>query len=213
MKVEVGESLVYSYLSHIKSCQIVQTNWKLSPSWKKYNENEIELFIENAREHFKNKFNYNIFKKTISASQILKQCECDVVGVCVNGECNLYYSVDVAFHEEGLNYKSKKESAEKVTSKLIKAAMCLYGSCDAKNGEIIFASPKITPAVMNELTPCINDINELFKLHNMNFIAKIIANNDFKTQILEPILNSSKKIADTSELFVRSYQLIRMFDE
>ncbi len=30
MKIEVGESLCYSYLRHVKQCPIVQTNWKAS---------------------------------------------------------------------------------------------------------------------------------------------------------------------------------------
>ena len=123
MKVEVGESLMYSYLSHIKGCHIVQTNWKSSSSWKKYNHDEVENFINISRQYFNDKYNYNIFKKTSSVTQILKQCECDVVGVCINKEKNIYYSIDVAFHKDGLNYKSKDETAEKVTAKIIKSAM------------------------------------------------------------------------------------------
>lgn len=30
MKIEMGESLFYSWLRHVKECQIVQTNWKVS---------------------------------------------------------------------------------------------------------------------------------------------------------------------------------------
>ena len=32
MKIEMGESLFYSWLRHVKECQIVQTNWKVSES-------------------------------------------------------------------------------------------------------------------------------------------------------------------------------------
>lgn len=213
MKIEVGESLMYSYLSHIKKCQLVQTNWKLSSAWDRHNLENIESFIQDARTSFAEKFGYNIFKRTTSTAQLLKQCECDVVGVHIEQEYNSYYAVDVAFHEGGLNYKSKKESAEKVSAKLIKAAMCLYGSCNAKTGEIVFASPKITPAVMEALLPCVDEINRLFRRHNLLFTAKILANADFKNQILNPILQETKNIADTSELFVRSYQLIKMFHD
>jgi len=31
MKIEMGESLLYSWLRHVKECQIAQTNWKVSP--------------------------------------------------------------------------------------------------------------------------------------------------------------------------------------
>jgi hypothetical protein len=33
MKIEIGESLVYSYLKHIEGCRVVQTNWKTSGLW------------------------------------------------------------------------------------------------------------------------------------------------------------------------------------
>ena len=33
MKIEIGESLTYSYLKHIEGCRIVQTNWKTSGNW------------------------------------------------------------------------------------------------------------------------------------------------------------------------------------
>lgn len=34
MKIEIGESLMISWLRHIKECQIAQTNWKPSPKWE-----------------------------------------------------------------------------------------------------------------------------------------------------------------------------------
>ena len=34
MTQEMGESLIYSWLRHVKGCQIVQINWQLSPTWK-----------------------------------------------------------------------------------------------------------------------------------------------------------------------------------
>lgn len=33
MEIEIGESLPYSWLRHVKECQIVQINWKVSPKW------------------------------------------------------------------------------------------------------------------------------------------------------------------------------------
>jgi len=34
MKIEIGESLISSYLSHVEGCRIVQTNWKKSGNWE-----------------------------------------------------------------------------------------------------------------------------------------------------------------------------------
>ena len=35
MKIEIGESLGYSYLRHVKQCWLVQANWKVSEHWGK----------------------------------------------------------------------------------------------------------------------------------------------------------------------------------
>lgn len=44
MKIEMGESLFYSWLRHVKECQVVQMNWKPSPSWQLQNEEELKRF-------------------------------------------------------------------------------------------------------------------------------------------------------------------------
>lgn len=33
MKIEIGESLLQSYLKHVENCLISQTNWKTSSNW------------------------------------------------------------------------------------------------------------------------------------------------------------------------------------
>jgi len=33
MKIEIGKSLVSSYLKHVEQCKIVQTNWRVSGNW------------------------------------------------------------------------------------------------------------------------------------------------------------------------------------
>ena len=46
MKIEMGESLFYSWLRHIKGCQVVQTNWKASPQWPLGYREELEAVKE-----------------------------------------------------------------------------------------------------------------------------------------------------------------------
>ncbi len=46
MKTEMGESLIYSWMRHIKKCQITQTNWKSSPEWKLENEKRLTAFMK-----------------------------------------------------------------------------------------------------------------------------------------------------------------------
>ena len=57
----MGESLFYSWLRHVKECQIVQTNWTTSSQWQLNNEDRLEeimtqmyffgLIIENPRQN------------------------------------------------------------------------------------------------------------------------------------------------------------------
>ena len=211
MKIEMGESLFYSWLRHVKECQIVQTNWKVSSQWDMDHESEIKDLIEKVDEHFSENYNYHIFKKNSSMSQIIQQGECDVVGVAFNGEEKSFYAVDVAFHEAGLNYGTREETVMKVISKCVRNAVCLYGYMNTKEAEIIFASPKINPAIMGDLVPCISNLNNIFRLAGFCFSIRVIANEAFNELVLQPILLASAGIADTSELFIRSYQMYKMF--
>lgn len=211
MKIEMGESLFYSWLRHVKECQIVQTNWKVSSQWDMDHELEIKDLIEKIDTYFSDNYDYHIFKKNSSMSQIIQQGECDVVGVAFNGDEKNFYAVDVAFHEAGLNYGTREETVMKVISKCVRNAVCLYGYMNTKEAEIIFASPKINPAIMGDLVPCISDLNNIFRLAGFCFSIRVIANEAFNELVLQPILLASAGIADTSELFIRSYQMYKMF--
>ncbi len=218
MKIEMGESLFYSWLRHVKGCQLVQTNWKSSPNWAFESSNIIEEMLNELDSYFREKSGDRVFKKNGSLSQIVQQGESDALGIHVNIENlldgfsrNMYYAVDVAFHLGGLNYGSKKETVLKVVSKCIRTAFCLYGYFGTKEAEIVFASPKITAAVLKELLPMIDYINAYFKGKGFDFDFRIICNEEFKTLVVDPVLALGGNVADTSELFMRSYQLIRMF--
>lgn len=209
----MGESLFYSWLRHVKECQMVQTNWKVSPQWNLRHEDEIFLMMNSVDEHFRSKYGYDIFKNNNSLLQVIKQGECDVLGVSVENQICKYYAVDVAFHTNGLNYGEKNVTIMKVISKSIRTAMCLYGYFEDKNAEVIFASPKINPALLNELAHCIDDLNILFKMNGFGFTVRVIANEDFNSSVLQPILLISEGVSDTSELFIRSYQMFTMFSD
>ena len=89
--------------------------------------------------------------------------------------------------------------------------MCLYGYIDTKEGEVLFASPKIHKAVMEDVLPCIEELNRLFEDKGFSYRTRVVANEDFNQEILQPVLQLSSNVADTSELFLRSYQMIKMF--
>ena len=133
------------------------------------------------------------------------------MGISFNGEKKQIYAVDVAFHEAGLNYGTKEETIMRVLKKCVRTAVCLFGYLDSKDAEIVFASPKINKAVLDDLVPCINDLNNIFRIYGYEYAVRIIANEQFNESVLQPILLASGGIADTSELFVRAYQMYRMF--
>ena len=60
MKIEMGESLFYSWLRHVKACQIVQTNWKVSQHWELKHEAEIEAMMKTIDNHFSSKYGYGM---------------------------------------------------------------------------------------------------------------------------------------------------------
>lgn len=211
MKIEMGESLFYSWLRHVKECHIVQTNWKASPQWPIHHIDELQKLMVRASEHFSSKYGYNIFKQNSSLSQVIQQGECDAIGISIQDNTNRVFAVDVAFHGGGLNYGTREETVMKVIAKSIRTAMCLYGYMESNDAEIIFASPKINPAILNDLAPCIDDLNTIFNSQGLAFSMRLIANEEFNDSVLQPILLLSDGIADTSELFVRSYQMFTMF--
>lgn len=213
MKIEMGESLFYSWLRHVKECQVVQTNWKVSPQWTLQHEDELEALMVAADTLFSEKYGYKIFKKNSSLSQLIQQGECDAVGIAVHEDENRFYAVDVAFHESGLNYGTREETVMKVIAKSLRTAMCLYGFMGSKDAEILFASPKINPAIINDLNPCIEDTNRLLAERGFDFTVRVIANDEFNESVLQPILLMSDGVADTSELFLRGYQMFTMFSD
>ena len=213
MKIEIGESLFYSWLRHVKECQIVQTNWKISPKWEIKFSDELENIMLKTDEFFSNKYGYKIYKQNTSLNQLLQQAECDALGVCMSDGVSEIYAVDVAFHESGLNYGVLYETVARVVKKCVRTAMCIYGYFGVKKANIIFASPKINKQILYALQPCFIDLNEMMLEMGLEFDFRIIANDDFLNSVLKPILEVSGNIADTAELFMRSYQMLTLFDK
>lgn len=212
MKIEIGESLYYSWLKHKQKCQIVQTNWKISNSWDKCNKGLSETIIKDIKDKEELKV-YDIFKKNSGLDQIIKQAECDVIGIHFEGILTLpkIIAIDVAFHENGLNYGKYKITIAKVLYKCIRTALCIllyFGSTDA---EIIFASPKVNENICQQIGNCLSIIQKILNGKGLKFQFILHANDDFKT-ILDEIINECSNIADTSELFVRSIQLESLFE-
>ncbi len=213
MKIEIGESIILSWLRHEKNCQIVQMNWKPSTTtWVFHNEKDVQNILNYFKEKFMDEYNLDLFKKSSSVNQIIKQGEIDALGIELIGDkTKNIFAVDVAFHENGLNYKSTTSS---VLKKMIRSAITILGYLNKRDGEIIFATPKIKRIDFIELDEYISVVEKDFnEKWNCNFGFQILANYEFYKRILSPITKISKEIADTSELFVRSIQLYSLFNK
>ena len=212
MKIEAGESLFLSWLRHVKECQLVQTNWKPSPQWELKNEDILDKLMQDSSEVYKAKYNYDLYKGTKGIDQLLRQAEIDVIGIAFDEGKTEIYAIDVAFHEAGLNHGTKEETIARVTKKCLRTAMCIYGYYGYTDAEIIFASPKINPNLFQEIIDARNDMLNILHRPNLNYKIRIIANQEFREQILSPVLTMLNNVADTSELFMRSLQLYRLIE-
>ena len=204
MKIEMGESLMQSYLKYEKGSLITQTNWKTASSWAVENEDyeKVEFVFNKIQNHAD--FS-DVFKKS-SLEQALKQAEVDVVGI----DKDKVYLVEVAFHENGLQYGGRLETKDRVCKKLLRAYLIGLAYFPKHSYEVIFASPKVNPATDET-------IREYFTVLNRDFSDEekvkfeYVANEEFKNSILIPTLTSSSADADTSELFLRSAKLLDIF--
>lgn len=205
MKIEMGESLLQSYLKHIKNCLISQTNWKTSSNWTIDNScrDQVDYIYNKIRTN--NQFS-DVFKKN-ELDQILKQAEIDVLGF---DNKNTVYMVEVAFHEGGLNYGSKIETKNKIFEKLLRAYLIGLSYFPNKNLEILFATPKTNPATKELINDYFEILEREFSSDNVNFL--FLTNQDFKNEILIPTLRKTIDDADTNELFLRTYKMLDMFD-
>lgn len=212
MKIEMGESLILSWLKHIKDCQLVQLNWTVSPEWDFQNKDIIAELMNKTNDLFSIKYGYNVFKNN-SLEQLIAQSEADAVGISFDENGAHIYAVDIAFHESGLNYGSREETVSRVVKKCIRTAMCILGCFNIPYGDIVFASPKITPAVYNDLMATVDDINGVLQNMGLEYDVHILANESFHSEILLPVTQVANNVSDTSELFMRGLQLFNLFDK
>ena len=204
MKIEIGESLVYSFLRHEKNCLVTQTNWKTSGNWK---------VLENTQDMVKYEFDKitshhefaNIFRGQ-KLEQVIKQAEIDILGI----SNNKVYAYEVAFHESGLNYGSRIETRNRVIKKLLRGYLTLRQYFPKYKYEIVFCSPKVNSATENFLHDYFELLKTEFSDESTSFLY--FANEDFYTQILDRVIDTTKAEADSSELFVRAVKLLNLGD-
>lgn len=218
MNIDIAESLLASWLRHERKCQIVQTNWK-APTWQPSDEKKVILedAFSTVKNHFETQRCTPIFKKLDSSDQLMKQIECDVVGVRWhdNGGVSLHIG-EIAYHAKGLNYKdtTKTRSCEfKVIAKIIYGIFAAYYYWNIDDIEIIFASPKVHAKRAEKIIQLDESLAKIktklikkFKLKRLN--VYIALNDKFKQDIIQPIKRiAASDYTNLNELYLRSIQL------
>ena len=201
MKIEVGESLCYSYLRHVQRCWVVQTNWKVSEHWEKcLTDDELETIFQSMRQTFDP--GGSVFKKTRDCAQFLRQAEIDLVGVEQDGSI---HAIDVAFHEAGLNYGGG--TGNRVLKKLLRTALTLMAYRPKRiKRHIYFVSPTVRPGAQQPLDDMFSWLREEFS----DIEWHLFTNKTFATEMLAPTLEKGESVADMSELFLRSVKLLEL---
>ena len=188
---------------------MTQMNWKPSPTWSVAKERELTAAFEAVRNFAGQDIGVQIFKNG-DFSQFVRQAEIDVLGVVWNNDSGLpsVVAVDSAFHENGLQYGNTDETIGRVLKKLIRAAFALEAYLDVAEASVIFATPKMAEAVRTGIARHLAFLER--RLAQQAGLAmgrvhfRIVANADFATEILQPVLDQVDAVADTSELFMRA---------
>jgi hypothetical protein len=217
VKIEIGESLIYSWLRHVQGCVVTQMNWKPSPTWDVAKELELTQAFEAARNFARQDIGVPIFKNG-EFGQFIRQAEIDGLGVCWNRDSGgpSVIAVDSAFHENGLQYGNPDETVGRVLKKLIRSALAIEAYLDVAEASVIFAAPKMAEAVRERIRHLLSVLERCLAEQRSSTMPRlhfrIIANADFANEILAPVLEQVDTVADTSELFMRAQQLMRLAD-
>ena len=198
MSIDIGESLMQSWLKHVKCCDIVQTNWKASMHvvYDKQTADDFLLKLRKVPE-------FNFFAPGQTAENIIRQAEIDALG-CVVSKGH-YIAGEIAFHEDGLHY----HKPDSVPSKILRTILCIYGYLRAKQATIIFATPYIKNAAEKKaLEDFVCIVNTFLQSACGKYHVKLFADTEFEIGILNPVLYLVDEIKDNSEIFVRACKLI-----
>jgi len=205
MKIEIAESLIYSYLKHSEGCRIVQTNWRTSGNWI-----VTEYETERARELFQkistSEYFSGIFKNS-SFDQLIKQAEIDVLGI--NTAEETVYGIDVAFHSAGLNYGSKTETAFRIIKKIFRTIFIMQSYFDENEKfNSYFITPKVKPATKVIIEDLMIKAKEV--INDENITIDFITNEQFYSDIVDSLLENIDEEHDTTELFSRAIKLMKL---
>ena len=198
MKIDMMESLGYSFLRHVRGCWVVQTNWKASTAglsddaWGK---------LKTQFEKMRKEFGDDVFKETRTVQQLLRQAEIDVVGVNAAGEV---HALEAAFHEWGLRYPAGPVAT--VRKKMLRTQLALQAFAGfATHHHVWFVSPKVAPKPASGLSETFTKLRESYP----DVTWHLCIGESFFNDVLQATLDKSQRVSDTSELFLRAERVLR----
>lgn len=210
MKIEIGESLIRTWLRHCLGCQLAELNWKPSPKWPANDSSVVEQWHKDGKAQFPEQ----VFKKTDKLDQFLGQAEIDVLGICIGqSKIEKIFAADVAFHTNGLQYGSKSETKAQIIKKMFRSALTIERYFPDIPAEILFLSPKVTTATALGVNEAAQMVQTFFTERRSNFQFKVIINSQFKKDVFDKVTSLTRIVADTSELFLRAEQLAALFNK
>ena len=243
MKIEICEQMVQSWLQNYKQCEIVQTNWKVSPlrlrSITDADITELEKFMKEFNDQLdgslrpetkealkdtagellandeiaKTKIDLNIFKKS-TARQFIRQCEIDVVGCKLDdGITERIYLVDTAFHKTGLGYHDPIATVVKKIVRALVVAVLIFG--ESVPVTVAFVSPKCGATLQPEIENVINGLRKILIAHPKygNIEIELYFNEKFTTDIYIPLMDELDELNDDNDLFMRAMNLASLAEE
>jgi len=215
MKIEMGESLAASWLRHSKDCFLVQTNWKMLSKCPTERLDEITAITREVDSEFK-LFDAEIFKENKTIAQMLRQTECDVLGMSFTPDGKaVFNAVEVAIHLTGvgLNYSGKRNgksanvSDDKVPAKLFRIAMAVYAATGMREGALTFATPKVGEELEQEITRRLKLIEGILEKHGFVMSFRFCGNESFYKTIESVAEKVKGDVADSGELYLRAIQI------
>ena len=84
---------------------------------------------------------------------------------------------------------------------------------NTKEGEIIFATPKVCPKTLVQITEKLQKIIVFMQSNGFFYRFSFIGNERFEREIIQPLKDVSNEVADTAELFLRSYQFLDLLQK
>lgn len=203
MKIDIGESLVNSYLRHVMGCCIVQSNWKPSDNWPV---GEMDLAL--ARREFERIQRHKAFTEIFKTGfeQTVRQTEVDVLGYTHD---KTIYAANVTFHKYGINFGSRTDTRNRVIKSLLRAYLALICYFPGYKHVLLYCSPKVTGITEEVLQDYFRILKQDFSSEEVEF--KYLSNDSFRDQVLMHTLDSAQEHFDTSELFLRSFKLLTVY--